>query len=201
VTVNDSRESRSTVVARRLVEQQQRWILEFARGRVKILAGGYVPLVDRNNSGLELLAVALAEGAEQVPVGGRHEGHAQALALDDQPHGNTLHAAGRQLGPHLAPQQRRHLVAVETIDDPPRFLCPHQVFVHGAGVFGGCFDRLFRDLMKHQPMDGHFRRGLLKCQLMASPSRSSSVARNSSLASFNKPLSLRTWAVLPGGMI
>ena len=32
-------------------------------------------------------------------------------------------------GPHLAPQQRRHFVAVEPIENAARFLGPHQAVV------------------------------------------------------------------------
>ncbi len=114
---------------RRLVEQQQRRILQLAGGRIEILAGGNFAAVDRDQFGLKLLAVGLGERAEQVPVRGRDEGHPLPLALDDQPHRHALHAAGRQLRPHLAPQQRRNFVAVQPIDDPPRFLGPHQIVV------------------------------------------------------------------------
>ena len=52
------------------------------------------------------------EGALDVPVGRRAEGHALALALDDQPGGHGLHPPGGEPGSDLAPQHRRDLVAV-----------------------------------------------------------------------------------------
>ncbi len=86
------------------------------------------------------------------------EGHPLPLALDDQPHRHALHAAGRKPRPNLPPQQRRDVVAVQPVDDPPHLLGPDQVLVDlRAGCFKRVADRLFGDLVKHQPMHRHLR--------------------------------------------
>ena len=85
------------------------------------------------------------------------EAHPLPFALDDQPHGHALHPAGREPRTNLPPQQRRHVVAVEPVDDPPHLLGPHQVGVDLARLLQGLADRLFGDFVKHQAMDRHLR--------------------------------------------
>ena len=65
---------------------------------------------------------------------GRAEGHALALALDEQADGDALHAAGREARRDLAPEQRADLVAVEPVEDAPRLLRVDQVRVDVAAV-------------------------------------------------------------------
>ena len=132
-------------------------VLQLAGGRVEIAAGGDAPAVDRDQFRLKRLAARLGEGAQQVPVRGRREGHPLPFALDDQPHGHALHAAGREPRANLPPQQRGNVVAVQAIDDPADFLGPDQVVVDLAGVLQGVADRLFGDFVEHQPMDRHLR--------------------------------------------
>ena len=137
------------------VHLQECGVFELAGGRVEILARRNAAPVDRDQLGAELLLVSLGKAADQVPIGGRTEGHPQSLALDDQPHGHALHPAGRQLGPHFAPQQRRNFVAVQPVDNPPRFLSFDQVAVDLPRMLERFLDGLFGDFVKHQPMDRH----------------------------------------------
>ena len=161
-----------------LVEQHQLGILELAGGRIEIFAEREPPAVDRDQSGFELLAVVFGELAEQVPPGGGDEGHPLAFALDDQPHGDALHAAGRELRPDLAPEERRDFVAVKPVENSAGFLCADEAGVDVARRFERRVDGRFGDFVEHQAMDGHLRLQIsTRCQLMASPSRSSSVAR------------------------
>ncbi len=141
-------------VGRCLIEQQQALILELARGGIEILAGGNFATVDRNEFCLKLLAVDFGEHAHQIPIGGGNERHAQPLALDDQAHRDALHAPGRQVRTDLAPQQGRDLIAVQAVE-MRRVSCADQILVDVAWMQEGLFDGLFRDFVKHQPMDGH----------------------------------------------
>ena len=75
--------------------------------------------VDRREPGLERAGI---EDAPDVPVAGRDEGAALALALDDEADGDRLHAAGGEALHHLLPEHGRDLVAVEAVEDPPRLL-------------------------------------------------------------------------------
>ncbi len=124
-------------------------------GRIKVFAGGNFAAVDRHQPGLERFAARFGERADQVPIRGRDERHPLPLALDDQPHRHALHAAGRQLRPHLAPQQRRNLVAIQPVDDPPGFLRPHQVVVDLARMRQRFLDGFLGDFVKYQAMHRH----------------------------------------------
>ena len=117
---------------RRAVEQHQLRVLELAGRRIEILAGRNAAAIDRDQLRFELLTVRFGELANEVPPRRRDERHPLALALDDHPHGDALHAAGRKLRPHLAPQQRRHFVAVQPVENAARFLGPHQAVVDVA---------------------------------------------------------------------
>ena len=75
--------------------------------------------VDRREPGGERAGV---ERRDDVPVLGRDERHALALALDDEPRRDRLHAPGGEPLHDLPPEHRRDLVAVETVEDPPRLL-------------------------------------------------------------------------------
>ena len=60
-----------------------------------------------------------------------------ALALDDKPHGDTLHASCRQGRLHLAPQHGRHLEAYQTVEHAAGLLRVHQVHVQVARMLDG----------------------------------------------------------------
>ena len=110
----------------------RRRVFQLAGRRVEILGRRHAPLLITLQPGLQRLAACLGERAEQVPIIGRDEAHPLPFALDDQPHRHALHAPGRKPRPHLAPQQRRHLVTVQSVDDPSRLLRLDQVVVDFA---------------------------------------------------------------------
>ena len=138
-----------------LAQQQQRGVFQFAGGRVEVACGGHAAILVAGKHGIEGPPLGRGKCAQQVPIRGGHECHALAFALDNQPHGNALHASSRESRTHLAPQQGRHLVAEKPIDDPARFLGSNQRVVDIARVFQGLADGLFRDFVKHQPVHGN----------------------------------------------
>jgi hypothetical protein len=106
------------------------------------------------------------------------EAHPLALALDDQAHGDGLHAPGREPRRDLLPEHRRHLVAEEPVEDAPRLLRLDELLVDGARVRERLLDR--GRVISWKTMRWTGTRGLStssRCQAIASPSRSSSVAR------------------------
>src|SRR5690606_30009970 len=116
---------------------------------VEVLAGRDPPPADALQGGAELRGVR-DERAVEVEVGRRHEAHALAFALDDQAHRDALHAAGGQARPDLLPQQRRHRIAVQPVDDAPRLLRLDQVLVDPARMRERLADRLFGDLVEYE---------------------------------------------------
>ena len=97
------------------------------------------------------------ERAEDVPVGGRDESHALALAVDDEPCRDRLHATGRQPGHHLLPEDGRDLVPVEAVEDAPRLLCVDEPVVDRPRLVERAHDRVLRDLVEDHALDGHLR--------------------------------------------
>jgi hypothetical protein len=95
-----------------LVEKQELRILDLAGRGVEVLARRNFAAADADQLGFELLAVAGREARDQVPPGGRAEGHPLSFAFDNQAHGHALHAAGGKACPYLFPEQWRDLVAV-----------------------------------------------------------------------------------------
>ena len=114
-----------------------------------------------------------------IPVAGFDERHTFTFTLDDDAGGNRLHTAGRQLRHHLLPEHRADLVAVKAVEDAALLRIDH-LAVELARRLHGKLDGVLGDLVEHHPLDGHFGAGLstsIRCQAIASPSRSSSVAR------------------------
>ena len=91
---------------------------------------------------------ARIEGGEEIPVLGRDEGDPLALPLDHEPRRDRLHPAGRKPGHDLLPEHRRHLVAVEPVEDPPRLLGVDEILVDVARSFERSRDRVARDLVE-----------------------------------------------------
>jgi hypothetical protein len=90
------------------------------------------------------------------------EGHPLPLAVHHEPGRHGLHPAGGQPGHHLAPQHRRHLVAVQPVEDPARLLRLDQVHVEVARVVGGLEDGGLGDLVEDHPLDRHLRLQLVE---------------------------------------
>ena len=62
------------------------------------------------------------------------EGFDFALAVNNQAHGDTLHAPGGQAIAHFLPQQFGHVVAHQPVEDAPRLLRVDEVHVNVARV-------------------------------------------------------------------
>ncbi len=78
--------------------------------------------------------VAPAAARGDRPVLARDEGADLALAVDDQPHRDRLHAPGGEPAADLGPQQRRDLVADQPVEDAPRLLRVDARHVDRVGV-------------------------------------------------------------------
>ncbi len=140
----------------------------------------------------------------EIPIAGGFERDALALAFDQHAHRDALHPAGAEAGPHPLPEQGREGIAVEAIEDPPRFLGPHQVFVDRAGMAQGLLDRFRSHLVEDDAADRHRLVGLQHLQDVpadAFSSRSSSVASSRWSASLSASLSRSTCFFLSSGTI
>ena len=93
----------------------------------------------------------------EIPIDRRAERAALFLALDDQPHGNALHASGAEPGLHLLPEHRRQRVAVEAVEDAAALLRANEVLVDVDGFVERLLDRVFGDLVEDDPADGNLR--------------------------------------------
>src|SRR6266581_2568005 len=78
--------------------------------------------------------VAWLEDGDDVPVVRGDERHPLALALDDEPRRYRLDSARRQSLHHLAPEDRRDLVAIEAVEDATRLLRVDERLVDVAGL-------------------------------------------------------------------
>ena len=111
------------------------------------------------------------------------EGLDLLLALHDHAQRRTLHAARGQAAADLLPQQRRQIEAHQVVQGAARLLGIHQIHGQIARVLDRLLDRAPRDLVKHHALHFLSLSSLLlfrisrRCQEMASPSRSGSVAR------------------------
>ena len=76
------------------------------------------------------------------------ERHDLLLAVDDEPQGDGLHAAGGELGLDLPPEYRRKLEADETVEHAARLLRVHEVHIDGAGILDGVLDGVLGDLVE-----------------------------------------------------
>src|SRR5690606_34189662 len=106
----------------RLLVERQDAVGDVAGG-VEVTARGDAGAVDGDQGGVEGGGVAvLGEPADEVPIGGGGEGHPLAFALHDDADRHGLHSTGRQTGGDLFPQDGRHLVSVETVEDAASLL-------------------------------------------------------------------------------
>ena len=93
----------------------------------------------------------------EVPPLGGAERHPLALALDDEPRRDRLHAAGGEPAHDLLPEDGRDLVAVEPVEDAPRLLRVDEPLVDVARLVERALDRVARDLVEDHAADGHLR--------------------------------------------
>src|SRR5581483_8948256 len=85
------------------------------------------------------------------------EAHPLALARDDETGRDRLHAARGETAHDLFPKDRRDLVAVEAVEDPPRLLRVDEPLVDLARLVERTADRILRDLVEHHPAHRHLR--------------------------------------------
>ena len=74
-----------------------------------------------------------------------------ALPITDQTHRHGLDASGGQPLAHLAPKERRQLVAHDAVKHTPRLLGVHLLHVNRARVLHRLLNRRLCDLMKDDP--------------------------------------------------
>ena len=108
----------------------------------------------RNELGLERARI---ERADDVPVRRRDELHPLALALDDEPRRDGLDATRGEARGDLHPEDGRHFVAVEPVEDPSRLLRVHQVGIDLTRLAEGALDRILRDLVEDHSPDRNLR--------------------------------------------
>src|SRR5439155_16476425 len=94
----------------------------------------------------------LEPGLDRPVLLGR-EGEDLALALADDADGDRLHTPRREPAAHLVPEERRELVAHESVEDPPSLLRVEAVLVELAGSLERREDRLLRDLVEEHAVD------------------------------------------------
>ena len=85
-------------------------------------------------------------------IGGRPEGDDLAFALDEQPHGDALHAARRQRRPHLLPQHGRQLETDQTIQHAARLLGVDQIHVDRPRVLDSLQNGPLRNFVEDDPL-------------------------------------------------
>ena len=122
-----------------------------------LLVGGRreLPVGHLGEPGGERLIETLGSQPDvDAPVLDRHEGTDLALALDDQPHGDRLHPAGRQSGTDLLPQQRRDAVAHQPVEDAAGLLGVVELQVDRARLPERIEDRVARDLGERDSLGG-----------------------------------------------
>ena len=121
----------------------------------EVLAGGHLGPVHCGEVGGKDGGIAGVEPEHrpQPPVVGRGEGHALALALDHYAGGHALHPPSRQAGQHLLPQNGRHLIAVEPVEQATGLLGVHQAAVQITGRLDGGADGRRGDLVEHHALD------------------------------------------------
>src|SRR5581483_2568666 len=85
------------------------------------------------------------EDAADLPVFGGNEGFNFTFALDDQPHGHALHAAGAQALGDFAPEDGADFPAHDAVEDAARLLGVDPVHVDGHGVLKRLLDLGLRD--------------------------------------------------------
>ena len=99
-------------------------------------------------AGGELAAVLGREKRLDRPVFLRNERADLVFAVHDQTGRNALHTAGGQTALDLAPEERRQLIADDTVENAARLLGVYQVDVDVARVFDARADRLLGDLVE-----------------------------------------------------
>ena len=93
----------------------------------------------------------------EVPPARGVERHPLELALDDEARRDRLHAARREPARDLLPEDGRHLVAVEAVEDAARLLRVDEALVDLARLAECAIDRVLRDLVEDHAANRHGR--------------------------------------------
>ena len=133
-------------------QQPRLFILQRARLRIEVLAGGDALITETDQRRDELASLAF-EPRLEIPIHRGVECAPLFFTLDDQADSDALHAARAESGLHFLPEQRRERVAIETIENAPALLRSHEVLVHVGRILERVLDGLFRDLVKHDAPD------------------------------------------------
>ena len=88
----------------------------------------------------------------QRPVFLGHKGTDLLFPLGHQTGGHRLYPSGGESPADLLPQQRRELIAHDTVQNAPGLLGVHQILVDGPGGGNGLVDHLLGDLIKGHPV-------------------------------------------------
>ena len=88
----------------------------------------------------------------QRPVFLGLEGTDFIFSVHHHPGGNRLHTTGGQATAHLLPQQRRKLIAHDTVENPAGLLGIHQIIVNVPGVLNGLPHHPLGNLVEGDPM-------------------------------------------------
>ena len=124
--------------------------------RIKVAAARELLASNRRQFGVEG-RTGLLQPELDVPPDGGDEGHASLFALDQQLGRHALHSTCRCALSNLAPQERRHLVPVQTVEHAARFLRLDQVVIQLARGVDGLLDGRLGDLMEHHALHRHCR--------------------------------------------
>lgn len=114
-----------------------------------------------------------------LPVLFRDEGADLTLTLNHQLHRHRLYTASGQTTGNLGPQQWRNHVTDHAVEETPRLLGIDPVDVQLAWLREGFLNGLLGNFVEHHALVAGVVTPMAsrRCQAMASPSRSKSVAR------------------------
>ena len=96
----------------------------------------------------ELAAVVAQQRGVEQPVLLGHKGAYLLFAVDHHARGHALHAAGAEAAADLLPQQRTQLVTHDAVEDAPRLLGVHQVYIYFARRLDALRDHFLRYLVE-----------------------------------------------------
>ena len=143
---------------RRMGVQVEGLVLGGLRGEttvfIEIGTGCNGTIIDVRNLCAKRLARSGKLGIDR-PILCAHMRHAVALAINNQARCDRLHAARRQGGTNLAPEQRRDLVTVKTVKDSTSFLGVDKVGVKLASIVQSALDRFLRDFVEDHAAHGN----------------------------------------------
>src|SRR5439155_14547412 len=137
------------------------------REHARVLAGELALLVEIFTGRDAIVAKAPERGGEfaavtrelrfDVPVRRRAELQTLLFTVDNQPHGDALHAAGAQPGLHFLPEHGRNRVAIQAIEDAATLLRANEILIDVRRVLHRLLDRFFGDLVEDDPLYRHLR--------------------------------------------